>query len=135
MHVTLGSLRNRDLDTLQDLELLPDDVNHEEAQDPDVAMGDTNEVSTAAAGNQSSGTVRTVREHVDGPMTWFEEMLSGSHLGRTRMTKRGVGTSTDGTTTVSYEITEYGGDGDESTGAAGAGFKRKLDDTTTEGAS
>ncbi|KAL8243943.1 hypothetical protein R6Q59_010201 [Mikania micrantha] len=129
INVTLGSFSTRDLNTLQELELLPEDIDVQRPHgDIEVAMGGDGAVDASIP--QPRNMTRSVRHGTDGPMTWFEEMLDGSHLGRTRMTRRGMGTSADGTTQVSWEVTEYGNENEDVVMASlSSGSKRKLGDT------
>jgi len=108
MSVTVGSLLGEDLRGLEELGLLPQDVEADEQESKQVKTGGN---SVLAASN---GTVtRTERHGQSGNISWFEEMLDGSRLGRSNRTRRGVGVSTDGTTQIEWETSEYQeGDGE-----------------------
>lgn len=124
MNVTLGSLLTDDLRALQELDLLPEDV--EPARNSAVVQ---------APSEQSDGSIiqRSERQGNLGGISWFEEMLDGSRLGRTQTTRRGQGASADGQTTVEWEISEYIDDG---TGVSSAntptGSKRKIEVVTED---
>lgn len=55
-------------------------------------------------------------------MPWFEEMVEGSELGRVKR-RRGGETSSDGKTTVEWEVVEIGG---EEEGEATSTPKHKI---------
>ena len=83
---------------------------------PDMSLSSTN-----------NDTVRTERRGTLGDLSWFEEMISGSALGRTRRTQRGMGMSADGTTRVEWEVTEVGAVDEDDDSGTGRG-KRKIGD-------
>lgn len=125
LNITLGSLRSEDIHALQELDLLPEDI-EEEALRPS-----EQDASPAPAGLQKDEAVtRTERGGRSGDLSWFEEMLAGSRLGRTQNTRRGVGVSSDGSTRVEWEISESfdDGSGEAGSGEAATGSKRKLGD-------
>lgn len=124
VNVTVGSLYGQDLGTLAELGLLPDEVSD----------SDVEKFAEPLAGRESSITQmakrddtvqRRVRRGAEGDMTWMEELIDGSRLGRLQKRRRGIGRNTDGTTTVEWEITEVIEDGSEPEPGAGRG-KRKL---------
>lgn len=137
MNITLGSLRERDLLALEDLDLLPEDVDLEQ-----VGRGKTERpiqaVSTTSAPTQltASGVDQlshTSRSGTSGGMSWFEDMIQGSQLGHHSKRRKGHGTSADGNTTVSWEISEYY-EGDDDDAQASSRSKRKAGDMETDDA-
>lgn len=117
---------------LEDLDLLPEDVDLESsdtsrdeatrgsAADPDVE-------DQAMALSSDDGTVRTSRSGTSGGISWFEDMIQGSQLGHHSKRRRGHGASADGTTTISWEVSEYYG-GEEEAEQPTTRSKRKADD-------
>jgi hypothetical protein len=87
--------------------------------------GDMNPDRSVAS--TSNETARTERYGTSGDLSWFEEMISGSALGRTQRTRRGMGMSADGTTRVEWEVTEVGEKDEDSDAGTGRG-KRKIGD-------
>jgi len=135
MNITLGSLRERDLLALEDLDLLPEIVDLEQ-----VVKGETERpiqaVSTTSAPTQLTPSGReelslTSRSGTSGRISWFEDMIQGSQLGHHSKRKKGHGTSADGNTTVSWEISEYY-EGDDEGAQASSGSKRKAGDIETD---
>jgi len=109
MNITLGSLRERDLLALEDLDLLPEDADLEQegSQQPELPTQAVSEISapsdsTAVTTSDGSGLDRTSRSGTTGGISWFEDMIHGSQLGRHSKRRRGHGTSADGTTTVTW---------------------------------
>ncbi len=127
MNVTVGSLFGEDLRALEDLGLLPDDVNEKDVVEmhPEPPVAEAAESVKVA--RRDDNVQRSVRRGVEGDITWMEEMTDGSRLGRLQKTKRGLGKTTDGTTIVEWEITEVVENGSEQEPGAGRG-KRKLGD-------
>lgn len=130
MNITLGSLRRKDLSALEDLDLLPDDVDLGDTS----ATDDTRETAEDSATPEQSiipssdgGMVQSTRSGTSGGMSWFEDMIQGSRLGHHSKKRKGHGTSADGTTTVTWEISEYYEDDDE-TGQPATRSKRKAQD-------
>ena len=131
MNISLGSLLTEDLQALEELDLLPEDANlgdvHTDEQltmSGDLGKGDSSAVDTSAEQQEGQSLKRTKRSGKSGDVTWFEEMLDGSRLGRTQTTRRGAGVSTDGTS-VEWEISEYFDDGSEALHTP-IGSKRKI---------
>ncbi|OJD18229.1 hypothetical protein AJ78_01729 [Emergomyces pasteurianus Ep9510] len=121
MSVTIGSLFSEDQGALEDLDLLPSDV------DTDVEAGNT-AASPASAGppappsSASASTQlgsRSVEPHMSvthrfgviNGIPWFEEMMQGSRLGRVGKRRRGVGISADSSTRVEWDVSEWHDDG------------------------
>jgi hypothetical protein len=137
MNVTLGSLLSEDLEALQELDLLPEDAN----------VGDINDngqrTLSGALGQGDNGTVQapvqqehqhvTRTQHIgrSGNLTWFEEMLDGSRLGRTQKTRRGAGFSNDGSTRVEWEVSEFFDDSTEEPQTT-SGSKRKIGEVAND---
>jgi hypothetical protein len=134
MNVTLGSLLSRDLQALQDLDLLPEDFDLEDVQPSHqgLVQAPAEQAVVSQAGNQ--GLTRTQRTGRTGGLSWFEELLEGSRLGRSQNIRRGVGVSADGSTSVEWEISEYVDDGSEDLDPAStsAGSKRKIGDVGSD---
>ncbi|ERF75367.1 hypothetical protein EPUS_00160 [Endocarpon pusillum Z07020] len=132
LNVTVGSLFGEDLRTLEELGLLPDDVD-----DYDITTGPTDTRIAERANNQQlAGRDETVQRRISRgvgrDISWIEEMIDGSRLGRLQKTKRGVGRSADGMTMVEWEITEMIDNGSEHELGAGRG-KRKLGEVALGG--
>lgn len=132
MNITLGSLRRRDLSALEDLDLLPDDVDLSDsnilgAEDArDTRVGSIVAEQTVVP-SSDSGVVQTSRSGTSGGISWFEDMIQGSQLGHHSKRRKGHGTSADGTTTVTWEVSEYYEDGEEAEQPV-IGSKRKAED-------
>ncbi|KAL9632553.1 MAG: hypothetical protein Q9164_005254 [Protoblastenia rupestris] len=107
VRINMGSLKSESLERLQDAGLL--DTTDD---DQDVTERSTTSKTVAK---------RTSKEVKGNP--WFEEMIEGSDLGRIKR-RRGGQTSSNGNTTVEWEIVEIGGEDDGGTGIGTA--KRKL---------
>ncbi|KAK4946055.1 hypothetical protein LTR10_014857 [Elasticomyces elasticus] len=121
LNITLGSLVNEDIRALQDLELVPGDIDPEDVRP---SQGTTEQAPVKQRDDQTLS--RTERNGTSGGLSWFEEMLDGSKLGRTHNIRRGVGVTSDGTTRVEWEVSEYVDDGKGETNQTGS--KRKIDD-------
>ncbi|KAJ9499435.1 hypothetical protein LTR99_009604 [Exophiala xenobiotica] len=126
MNIALGSLLGRDIQALQELDLLPEDVQTENVQTPQQPA-----VQTPAKQEQTQGLTRMEPSDRAGSLSWFEEMLDGSRLGRTQNVRRGIGVSPDGKTRVEWEISEFleEGSGEPQTPT---GSKRKIGDVADE---
>jgi hypothetical protein len=129
LSVTLGSLLSEDIHALQELDLLPEDATPEElgaTTDPrSGALGSSEVTSTTS---NESAVQRSSRSGRLGDLDWFEEMINGSQLGRTQKTRRGMGVSADGTTQVSWEVSEYFEGDNGSTASHNSGSKRKAEE-------
>lgn len=135
MNVTLGSLLNEHLQALQELNLLPEEADSQDKTD------DTQQPTTSGAVGLSDGTAeiaattpqssqpvtRTQHSGRTGSLTWFEELLDGSRLGRTQNTGRGIGVSNDGSTRVEWQVSEYYDDGTD-VPQTSTSSKRKIAD-------
>ncbi len=132
LNVTVGSLFGEDLKTLKDLGLLPNVVDDCDTTgglpDPRVAERFNNQHPE----RRDESVQRRISRGTEGDISWMEEMIDGSRLGRLQKTKRGVGKSTDGMTTVEWEITEMVDNGAEQEPAAGRA-KRKLGEAVLGG--
>ena len=128
LNVTLGSLLGEDLRALQDLDLLPDDVEPNEIRTISRIFSSSGDVHEAVETRQQEEPVvnRSRRQGQLGNLDWFEEMIDGSRLGRTRKTRRGMGTTPDGSTKIQWEVSEYIDDGTDSSTPSGS--KRKIGD-------
>ena len=144
MNVTLGSLRERDLLALEDLDLLPEVVDLEQPSGNEMAVSAPAQVGEPSSAEQSvmpsaseGGMTHSSRSGTSGGIRWFEDMIQGSQLGHHSKRRKGYGTSVDGTTTVSWEVSEYY-EGGEEEGQTLSSAKRKAgqiegDDTTMQG--
>lgn len=142
MNITLGSLGTRDLLALEDLDLLPEDVEpgeSDEGSDGTIQhVGEGGEttrpseqaiVSTAQEGDY----LKTSRSGTTSGISWFEDMIQGSQLGLHSKKRKGHGTSADGTTTISWEVSEYyGGTEDDTEEISASGSKRKAGEIETD---
>ena len=117
MSVTVGSLSRKGIEALEDLDLLPEDVQVQ-------GQAEDTQALTSAPSSEQETTTQT-REGRTGGIQWFEDLISGSRLGRTQRSRYGVGSSRDGTTKVEWEITEIVDDGSGTTVIAS---KRKYGD-------
>jgi hypothetical protein len=124
LQVTVGSLLGDDIRALEDLDLLPQDIEVDTLTQAD-APADTDQ--DKAVTSISNATTRTERSGTLGDLSWFEEMMSGSALGRSQRTRRGMGVSADSTRRVEWEVTEIGAGDDDSDSGTGRG-KRKIGD-------
>lgn len=129
---------------MHELDLLPEEVDAQELVVPsthtDGPAPDEEEsrvATTERPSNASSAAAmhRSTRSGRLGDLDWFEELIDGSRLGRTQKTRRGAGLSADGTTQVSWEISEYveGEDGSGQTvTATSSSSKRKIGDVAED---
>ena len=132
MNITLGSLLSEELHTLQDLDILPEDADLQSTDDAQrltmsgaLTQGDSSAEEAPARQQENQPLTRTQQSGRTGGVSWFEEMLDGSRLGRTQNTRRGVGVSNDGSTRVEWEVSEYYDDDTEAPKTP-TGSKRKL---------
>jgi hypothetical protein len=125
LNVTVGSLR--DVQALQELDLLPEDINTESLSTDNSATDGTQEVATPAS-EMNAPLSRETTEGRSGNVNWFEEMIHGSRLGRAQKTRRGVGVSADGSTTVEWEVSEW----TEGDSTANTPSKRKIEQVSGE---
>lgn len=110
IYVNLGSLKKDSMERLEDAGLLPGSKS-EGNEKLQTATGGPRQIANLGQGREVQGT------------PWFEEMIQGSELGRIKR-RRGGKTSSDGNTTVEWEITEFeSGEGDSAAASTG---KRKL---------
>lgn len=127
LNVTIGSLFGEDLSILEDLGLVPNEADDHDVIEKLPQGSEAKETNTLNMAAPEDISKKSVRRGVEGDMTWMEEMIDGSRLGRLQKTKRGIRKSKDGTTTVEWEITEILDDRSEQEPDAGRG-KRKLGD-------
>lgn len=140
MSVTVGSIFGEDQRLLEDLDLLPGDPTSEEllpVQQPATLTSPSNFVSSASQIQPRGNTrfSRSTREGATGGIPWFEEMIQGSQLGRVGQSRRGMGVSNDGSTSIEWEVSEWHDDGtggspdfESESGPAGASGKRKIEE-------
>ena len=116
LNVTLGSLVGEDIRALQELDLLPEEVQAEQIGASGSNVDGPQDTTAFATRQQDSDLSRRIREGRLGDIDWFEEMIDGSKLGRTHNTRRGVGTNADGSATIQWEVSEWAeGDSEPST--------------------
>ncbi|KAJ5925967.1 hypothetical protein N7454_007477 [Penicillium verhagenii] len=115
MSIAIGSLFGEDQRALEDLDLLPEDLD-EDAQHADISTSATvtplhRDASVVVPSFQDSPVISQGFRHgkLDG-IPWFEEMVEGSHLGRLMRAKRGKGMSDDNSTSFEWEISEWQSD-------------------------
>lgn len=135
LSITLGSLLGEDIHALQELDLLPEETTPEDFGATPANTDGGAESSQVANTTQADRSLNQRSTHTGrlGDLDWFEELIHGSQLGRTQKTRRGMGVSADGTTQISWEVSEYvDGADDEDEGAQSstnaAGSKRKIGD-------
>ncbi len=121
----MGSLLSEDIRALEELDLLPSDVESEALTQRNNPVGHEESGSALAARNDN--VTATERHGTSGDLSWFEQMISGSALGRAQKTRRGMGVSADGTTTVEWEVSEIR-DGDSEPDSGIGRAKRKIGD-------
>ena len=120
LNVTVGSLLGEDIRALDDLGLLPEDVQ-------------TGSFATVGTDLNRART-STVRQGSVGDISWFEEMIDGSRLGRSQKTRRERGVIADGITTIEWEVSEFDeGDEEKETGT-GRGKRKITDVVAVDGA-
>jgi len=121
MSVTIGSLFGEDQHALEDLDLLPEDLEEEAGN---AAAGSSSALAPSSSLPTSSAVVvpslenipsltRSYRHGTVGGIPWFEEMVDGSRLGRYMRQRRGMGVSDDQSTSIEWEISEWHDDGTE----------------------
>jgi hypothetical protein len=113
LSVTLGSLLTDDLKALQELDLLPSDSDAEDLRSR-ATQQEQQDASPAVPVHppqepeqETQAVTRSQRSGRTGGLSWFEELLEGSRLGRKQNTRRGHGVSSDGSTLVEWEVSEY----------------------------
>lgn len=142
MSVAIGSLFGEDQRALEDLNLLPDDL--DENEDEDDVEAEVSGSALAPSLDTSSVVVpsftgpgdisRSFRHGKAGGIPWFEEMVEGSRLGRLMRARRGMGVSDDQSTSIEWEVSEWHDDGsgeflrqEESESGGTSTGKRKRD--------
>ncbi|KAJ5819208.1 hypothetical protein N7474_004799 [Penicillium riverlandense] len=119
MSVAIGSLFGEDQHVLEDLDLLPEDLEEEAGS---AAAGSPSALAPPSQATSSSsavvpsfgpppGLTRSYRHGTLGGIPWFEEMVEGSRLGRHMRQQRGMGVSGDQSTSFEWEISEWHDDG------------------------
>ncbi|KAJ6784960.1 hypothetical protein PWT90_01759 [Aphanocladium album] len=123
IHLTLGSLVREDLHDLEELGLIPDDTDSDEAaQDRD-----TEDAAEDEEAEPTEPNAAVLRESFGVP--WFEELVQGTRLGKIRH-RHGGHRSQDGSVQVEWEIIEYsdGNDVEDVEMETPSSGKRKLSD-------
>jgi hypothetical protein len=115
INITVGSLVGEDVRELEEMGLIPEDAT------PSLLTTETHQEPVA-----SHQATRSERQGSVTGLPWFEELIEGSRLGRTGRTRRGMGVSADGSTTVEWEVSEWVDD--ESGLEQSSGMKRKIDE-------
>ncbi|KAJ5774959.1 Glutathione-dependent formaldehyde-activating enzyme/centromere protein V [Penicillium paradoxum] len=138
MSIAIGSLFSEDQRILDDLNLLPEDLD-EEVPGANVSVSS----ALAPASETASSSIivpslsgfsdisRSLQHDRTGGIPWFEEMVEGSRLGRLMRSRRGMGVSDDQSTTIQWEFSEWHDDGtgnfvqQDSDSSGQSGGKRK----------
>ncbi|KAM5470797.1 hypothetical protein MauCBS54593_003841 [Microsporum audouinii] len=108
MSITVGSLFSQDQSALEDLGLLPEDIDTGASVIP---ASFSRSVTPAAASSSRQVASREPQVFVSrqrgtfGGIPWFEEMIEGSRLGRVGKRRRGVGGNES--MHVEWEVTEW----------------------------
>ncbi|EZF34234.1 hypothetical protein H101_02223 [Trichophyton interdigitale H6] len=107
MSITVGSLFGQDQSALEDLGLLPEDVDAGTQLTP---VTSSRSVTPAASSSRQVTSAEpqvfvTRQRGTLGGIPWFEEMIEGSRLGRVGKHRRGVGGND--TMHVEWEVTEW----------------------------
>ncbi|KAI0202752.1 hypothetical protein F4808DRAFT_419773 [Astrocystis sublimbata] len=118
--LTLGSLLTEDLNSLQELGLIPNEIEEDEME---VEMENVPTVAPTA-GRELVG-----RDFTSIP--WFDTLISGSKLGKMH-TQKSVHRGRNETTCVEFEITEWTSD-DDNEGGQGEIYTPESSYTTTTG--
>lgn len=106
--LTLGSLFEEDLETLEDLGLLGRDEEEDDSEDTEEQ---TTHI-TKKAGSGLASYFGTFQPAIHRGEPWFEEMVRDSRLGRIKRQKGGY-TSADRSQTIEWEVVEITNDGQE----------------------
>lgn len=134
MNITLGSLRDKDILALEDLELLPGDIDQDDTLHIPASSSkelSTNSMQELLPTSTDDDSVQASRSGTTSGISWFEDMIEGSRLGQHSKRRRGHGTSADGSTVVQWEISEYF-EGSETPEATSTRSKRKAADIATD---
>jgi len=125
LSVTVGSLRTDSIRVLGDYGLLPEAIDANE-----IIVHDRQELERGRLEHTSAQNpmIKTERHGATGDLTWFEELISGSAIGRTRRSRRGMTVIRDGATTIEWEVLEMRESDSGSESGTGRG-KRKLGDS------
>jgi hypothetical protein len=111
MSVTIGSLFREDQSVLEDLGLLPNDVDTGDLlESMETAVTSTAAPASVQVGSSEPQLSVRHRKGTVGGIPWFEEMIEGSWLGRVGKSRRGVGISTDGSIKIEWDVSEWHGD-------------------------
>ncbi|EFE38900.1 conserved hypothetical protein [Trichophyton verrucosum HKI 0517] len=107
MSITVGSLFGQDQSALEDLGLLPEDVDAGTQLAP---VTSSRSITPAASSSRQVASAEpqvfvTRQSGTLGGIPWFEEMIEGSRLGRVGKHRRGVGGND--TMHVEWEVTEW----------------------------
>lgn len=112
IYVNLKTLKSESFDRLEDAGLLSGVSSEDEREGTRESSKEPKQVTAIGQGREVQGS------------PWFEEMIEGSRLGRLRR-RRGGQSSSDGSTRVEWEVTEFdSGEADEE--GSVNNHKRKL---------
>jgi hypothetical protein len=120
MSISIGSLLIEDQRALDDLGLLPEDFDDEEAPRAGVSLSERAPAQTTSSSviipsfedSTSFPDISTsLQRGRTGGIPWFEEMMEGSRLGRLMRSRRGMGISDDQSTSIQWEFSEWHDDG------------------------
>ena len=117
-------MKGRDLERLEDLGVVRPEV--DEAVDRDVsvpATGSTGPMAMTENTPAEMSSNSTITQGRSGGLNWIQAARSSGGL----KTRKGIGRSSDGSTVVEWEVSEYNESDPSSVGNRG---KRKLGDAT-----
>lgn len=117
-------MKSRDLERLEDLGVSRPEVDEAVDSVPVPANGSSSMAMTETPATESGNS--TITHGTSGGLSWIQAARTSGVL----RTRRGVGRSTDGSTTVEWEVSEYNDSDPSSTGARG---KRKIGDVGADG--
>lgn len=115
-------MKGRDLERLEDLGVTRPEV--DDAVDADVvvpANGSTGPMEMTESTPATESSDSTITHGTSGGLSWIQAARTSGGL----KMRRGIGKSSDGTTTVEWEVSEYT---DSDLSSAGARGKRKIGD-------
>ncbi|KAI5299066.1 hypothetical protein KEM56_003547 [Ascosphaera pollenicola] len=135
MSVPVGSLRARDQEKLEALGLLPEDEIDDEydgdGDDVEEVRGEVEEADATVARGPGGPLLRSSELLRPPPfsvfhrtgnasgISWFEDMIQGSRLGRTQRARRGMGRTPDDRARVAWEVSEWNDAGSGGFGSMG----------------
>ena len=140
INITLGSLRNDDLERLEELGLLqPEEPTvrnvtkiQPHLQSEEEPERDVTDTPTEPSRPLPRALFKPTQGAEHRGASWFEELVEDSLLGRIKRQK-GRHTSTDGSTRVEWEVVEWAANSEDTSEASAPGTgKRKLGELLLE---